>query len=105
MVYTEQGIAAAERAWDAEYYRKLGICQKNHAPQTPGALACFGAYYAANEVVDVVVEESVRLLRDYWTRRAAGHSPSINSMFRHLGKLVDSIPNEARKYFLRVKGL
>lgn len=105
MFYTEQGLEAAERAWDQEYYRKLAECKAKYPPQTTEANLCFRDYYEADKIVAELVEEAVRLLRDYWRLRAEGYEPSYKDVARHVKTILAGLPDRARIYFLRVEGV
>jgi hypothetical protein len=105
MIYTEQGLEAADRAWDEAYHKRLEYCQERYAPATPEAEECFGPYYAADLIVSEAVEEAVLALRDYWRLRAAGYEPTYKNVAARVESILRRIPKLAAGYFLRVKGL
>lgn len=105
MFYTEQGLASAEIQWDHLYYKKLNECKEKFQPATLEAELCFGPTFEANKLVEVAVEESVVLLRDYWRLRSEGYEPDFKSVLSRIHDLINKLPDSARRYFMRVKGL
>ena len=106
MVWTEQGLEAAEKQWDAAYHEQLDECRSLFAPGSAGARACFGGYYDADEHVNTAVRAAVALLRTYWTARAAGErDPSWAETQAQVAQIVADLPPLPREYFERVRGL
>ena len=105
LVYTEEGLRAAEQGWDGHYDSEADRCEKLHDPQTPEMETCFGDTYDADAAVAKVVQSAVALLRGYWVARAAGETPDFASVVAQVQALVDDLPPEAKKYFERVKGI
>lgn len=105
MLYTEQGLEAADAVWDQHFYATLDECSSKHAAGTDGARACFGPTFEADRKVEHVVTSVVTLLRTYWIARAAGADPDWRETARRVAELVASLPPEARGVFDRVKGL
>lgn len=105
-VYTEEGLRAAETAWDADYHARADECDSKHEPETPAMEACFGEWYDADEVVADVVQVSVAALRVYWTARASGEKDvSFTETMGQIVTAVEGLPPIAKKYFERVKGM
>lgn len=105
-VYTELGLTAAADAYHEAYHAKLDECERLFAPMTPGAEACFGAWYDADAQVDFAVRSAVALLRTYWTARAAGKDdPGWAETQARIAALVRDLPPVARQYFERVQGV
>jgi hypothetical protein len=105
LVYSEEGLRAAELTWDEYYNDKAAACEAEFRPQTPEMEACFGATYDADGKVATAVQSAVLTLRAYWTARAAGQKPDWAAVVRHVVALVEGLPPEARTFFSRVKGL
>lgn len=106
MVWTEQGLVAAELQWHEAYMAKLEECKALYEPGTPGARACFGAHFRAEQQVSKAVRAAVALLRTYWTARAAGKKdPSWAETQRRVAQIVGDLPPLPREYFERIKGL
>lgn len=105
VVYTEEGITAAERMWDVEFHHKLDECMQRCEPATPCAEACFGPMFEADKQVFFAVRTMVSLLRGYWVARAAGKSPDWAAVMSQIAQIVGDLPPPARQYFERVKGI
>jgi hypothetical protein len=106
MVWTEQGLEAAEMQWDRAYREKLDECKDLHEPGTAGARACFGDWFEADRHVETSVRAAVALLRTYWTARAAGKSdPGWAETQRRVAQIVGDLPPLPREYFERIKGI
>lgn len=105
LVYTEQGIEAAEQLWDAHYRGRLAYCKARHAPGTDGARECFGPTYEVDARVGAAVHAAVAALREYWHARANGGAPSWADTVRQVRLLLQGLPPEARDYFDRIEGL
>lgn len=105
MFYTERGLASAEAQWDNAYYMKLDECKQQFAPETQEALDCFGPMFAANKLVEAAVEEAVFILQEYWDNRARGYEPDLKLVAKRIQHLVDKLPEDAKRFFERVKGL
>lgn len=106
MVYTEQGLTAAETQWDGAYHERLDYCRNAHPPKTPAAEACFGPHFDADEGVDLAVRSAVAVLRTYWTARAAGNrEPGWQETQAQVAQILADLPPLSREYFERIKGL
>ena len=106
VVWTEQGLTAAELQWDDAFHERLKHCRNAHPPRTPAAEQCFGAWYDADRDVDVAVRAAVAVLRTYWTARAAGESdPAWSETQARVAQIVADLPPLPREYFERIKGL
>jgi hypothetical protein len=104
-LYTEDGLRAAESAWDAYYRAEAARCERLHEPRTPEMEACFGNTYDADGRVGTAVQSAVSLLRAYWAARAAGGRPDLQALLQQVAAIVRDLPPEARAYFDKVKGL
>lgn len=106
VVWTEQGLAAAELQWDEAFHERLRYCRNTHPPKTPAAEQCFGPWYDADEHVDTAVRSAVAVLRTYWTARAAGErEPGWTETQLRVAQIVGDLPPQARQYFERIKGI
>ena len=105
MLVTEDGLAAAESAWNAAYTARLDYCKAHYAPRTPEATACFGEWYDADQAVGVAIQAAVMVLREYWTLRAQGKNPSYALALQRANDLLKQLPPKAYPYFVRVLGV
>ncbi len=105
VVYTEEGLRAAETTWDGYYRAEADRCGSLHEPKTPEMEECFGDTYDADAKVAAAVQSAVALLRAYWLARAAGENPDFTELMREVQKIMDDLPPEAWQYFARVKGI
>ncbi len=105
LVYTEEGLRAAEQTWHAFYMEKADDCESKFEPKTPAMEECFGNVYDADAAVADAVRTAVGLLRSYWIARAQGENPDWPATIRRVVQLFETLPPEAREYFDRVKGL
>lgn len=105
VIYTEEGLRAAEQAWDGYYRAEAERCEKLHEPETPEMETCFGKTYDADAHIATAVQSAVAVLRTYWAARAAGDKPDFAEVLRQVQAIVDDLPPEARKYFDNVRGL
>lgn len=105
VVFTEQGLTAAEGFWDQRYYAVLEACSEEHEPRTPEAEACFGPTYDADQKVGAAVLAAVTTLRLYWAARAAGQNPDWGATAAAVAKILRDLPPDARQYFERIKGI
>jgi hypothetical protein len=105
VLYTEEGLEAAELVWDAEFQRRLLECERRYAPRTDEAEACFGTTYDADARVSTAVRAAVALLRSYWAARAMGQSPDWRHVALQVHTIVQDLPPEVREIFARVRGL
>lgn len=105
VVYTEEGLRAAETTWDGYYRFEAERCESRYEPKTPEMEECFGSTYDADAKVAEAVQSAVALLRTYWLARATGKDPDFAELMREVQKIVDDLPPEAGQYFARVKGV
>ena len=107
MLVTEEGLRAAETAWDGHFNEKADECEAAHKPETPEMEECFGATYDADLAVDIAIRSAVALLRSYWTARAQGETPDreLREILEQVQQILNGLPPEALMYFRRVTGL
>lgn len=106
LVYTEQGLEAAELQWDEAYHAQLDECRGLYEPGSTGARVCFGAWYDADRAVETSVRAAVAVLRTYWTARAAGErEPGWAETQAQVAQIVADLPPLPREYFERIKGV
>jgi len=105
VVYTEGGLAAAEKSWDTYYHDTADACESRYEPKTPEMETCFGAVYDIDAKVETAVRSIVALLRAYWTARAAEEEVDLPKLLGQIQAVIDDLPPEAKTYFDRVKGL
>ena len=105
LVYSEDGLRAAEGAWDKYYNAKASECSEQFQPKTPEMEQCFGKTFDADAKVGVAVQSAVTLLRSYWVARAAGQKPDWKIVMQQVNEIVQDLPPDVREIFNRVKGI
>lgn len=107
MVWTEEGLTAAESEWDRLYRDRAVLCESQHKPKTPEMEECFGEWYGADARVEQAVGVAVAALRAYWVARARQVDPAKPwiDVAAEIAGLVSDLPPPARKVFERVKGV
>ena len=105
LVYTEEGIRAAEQAWDSYYRAKADDCRSKFKPKTPEMERCFGKTYEADLAVAKALRSVVALLRGYWVARAQGEDPDWFEVVQEVDRIVRDLPPEARQFFEKVRGI
>lgn len=99
----ETGLRAAEKVWHTRYLAQADLCAAIADPRSAEMEACFGTYFDTNAKVETAVRSAVSILRAYWAARAAGDNPDAMKAARDIAAILDSLPDEAREVFDRIK--